>query len=97
MSNEFDKYVDQLGYGEDAKEEVVEEANKVSVVDDTALKSIADEFARVLIGDSNQGLKNLGKILPVKLFPQVSTSEYNKLYKDLFDDIFKALKRNRWS
>lgn len=52
---------------------------------------IADDMARLVMGDSSQALNNLKKQVPFDAKWTMDTFKYNKAYAQLYKDIKKAI------
>ncbi len=59
------------------------------------IKNIADNFARFLIGDRKQALSGLEKLkkATVALPKDMSSGDYNTIYKDLYGGILLSIKK----
>ena len=59
------------------------------------LNRVIDNFARYLIGDRKNAIRELEKLIKTSVpFPQKSTDEYNKMFNSLYSDIKKAVEKN---
>jgi len=77
-------------------EKALKDEPKVNEASHPALISIADMFARYLIGDKNVAVSQLKQADQVKTqgLAGMDASEYNALYNKLHTDIFQVIRKH---
>lgn len=57
----------------------------------TDINKLADVMTRIIIGDQQQGLNQLKKLLPIRAISFSAGEEYNREYDSLFINIKNAI------
>ena len=77
-------------------EKALKDQPKVDEASHPALISIADMFARYLLGDKNIAVSQLKQAGQVKTqgLANMDASEYNALYNKMHSDLFQVIRKN---